>query len=374
MFKELIYKGEKVFSAEFLLSDPIEPVLNKIKQHDDVGTGVLLLEEGQESLLSLFILENHFYTPYRLTEGGFVPLHFSDYLKEMDQLEGKLGLYQVSPVLFKALLMLAQHPPSVLGTNEVIDVKRLFVYANDLKKEAVIVLKKKKKVDLFYFLEGVLRDAYLEESGELENRPVLKEKLLLCAERGDDPVHIAFFDQTRIFASVGDDAASEHAVCETGDAFSASSPYGDGFSCLRGEMPWEGGVVEDREEVTGDSEKHVPAHAAIEKETPPADRLFPKNGKDLWVKVLSGSRAGFLIRAALKPVSLGRGNVTVRLNDPQISRFHAQLEWLDYGLTIRDNHSTNGLFVNNEKVSQKDLMLHDVIQLGEVSLKVVLAS
>lgn len=351
MFKELIYKGEKVFSAEFLLPDSIEPVLNKIKQHEDVGTGVLLLE-GRESLLSLFILENHFYTPYRLTEGGFISLHFSDYLKETDQLEGRLGLYRVSPVLFKALLMLAQHPPSVVGTNEVIDVERLFVYANDWKKEAVLVLKKKKKVDLFYFLEGVLRDAYLEESGEIENRSVLKDKLLLCAERGDDPVHIAFFDQCRIFASVGDDAPSEHAVCETGDAFSGSSLHGEGF------------VVEDREEVTGDSEK----------ETPSADRFFPKNGKDLWVKVLSGSRAGFLIRAALKPVSLGRGNVTVRLNDPQISRFHAQLEWLDSGLRIRDNHSTNGLFVNNEKVSQKDLMLHDVIQLGDVSLEVVRAS
>jgi pSer/pThr/pTyr-binding forkhead associated (FHA) protein len=61
----------------------------------------------------------------------------------------------------------------------------------------------------------------------------------------------------------------------------------------------------------------------------------------------------------------------VVLNDSKCSRRHAVLEAGAQGIAIRDTGSANGVFVNGRKVERAGLGEGDVVQLGDVSLKVL---
>lgn len=59
-------------------------------------------------------------------------------------------------------------------------------------------------------------------------------------------------------------------------------------------------------------------------------------------------------------VRLGRASENdIVLNDPKISRNHAQLEWNGTGFTLRDLNSINGTYVNHQKLSTAARLLRD---------------
>lgn len=324
MFKDLIYRENKVFSSQLNHSDPIEPLLSEIRQKEDLGTAILLLE-GKDNTNALFILENKLYALYCVDGLHITPRLFSDFFKETSRDKTQVALYQVSPVLFKCLLILAQYSPSVIGPSTVIDIEGMLEHIGKQGQEALLIFKQDAQVQLFYFLDGNVRDMYFGGKGKVSIASDLR-KQVLDASAKDKTLRIELFDKTDISAA-SDREMAEQII----DKIQAKSTP-------------------------------IPKKNEITNETP------------LWVKVLGGSRAGFLIRVSSEPVSLGRGKVAVRLNDPQVSRFHAELAWGKDGLFIRDNHSTNGIFVNDEKVSQKNLILNDLIRLGDVRLKVVAGS
>lgn len=66
------------------------------------------------------------------------------------------------------------------------------------------------------------------------------------------------------------------------------------------------------------------------------------------------------------PAMIGRGAAAgVRLEDPEISRSHCQIEELDGDLLIRDLGSTNGTFVNGLRVTEAALISGDRVSLGQ---------
>ena len=59
------------------------------------------------------------------------------------------------------------------------------------------------------------------------------------------------------------------------------------------------------------------------------------------------------------------------IQDPSVSPLHAKLITLDDKLYIKDNNSSSGCFVNNEKVNKKQLYPGDVVRLGNVEIQVM---
>jgi pSer/pThr/pTyr-binding forkhead associated (FHA) protein len=56
-------------------------------------------------------------------------------------------------------------------------------------------------------------------------------------------------------------------------------------------------------------------------------------------------------------------------DDAKISRRHARLEWNGQTWVLLDEDSTNGTFVNGERVSERELRAGDVLEIGDYQLR-----
>jgi hypothetical protein len=66
-------------------------------------------------------------------------------------------------------------------------------------------------------------------------------------------------------------------------------------------------------------------------------------------------------------ISLGRDvKCDIMLNDESISRLHVELIRVDEGYLIRDQSSRNGLFINNQRISEQLLQEGDTISIGDL--------
>jgi pSer/pThr/pTyr-binding forkhead associated (FHA) protein len=68
-------------------------------------------------------------------------------------------------------------------------------------------------------------------------------------------------------------------------------------------------------------------------------------------------------------LTLGRGlNNDIILEDTRVSRHHAQLRYKTRRFWVTDLNSTNGTYVNGERISEVDLRHGDVVSLGGLEL------
>ncbi len=343
MLDALITSREKAFEAQLRPEDSIEAPLKTLLKKEVFSTAILILtEEGEErrsetkAPLSLFIFQNLPYASYRLNKNSLEALCFSDYFKTLSQTSGRLSLYPISPVLFKSLLIVAQCDPVMRMPSDVVDKKRLIARIEQNKQEFVLSLKKDEQTALYYFREGKLRDGYFQHSAKEESPENLREKLLLQIDPSrDNALDLALYEASGISGAEDQDQAVEQ--------IAAAVPLED--------FVW-----------TKAEKAHTP--------DPPEN-----GGEDVdaeWgVEFLNGDKTGSIVQITQQYCSLGRGKMDLRLDDPQVSRHHADLEQSQGVLTLIDNKSTNGLFVNEEKIIKKALTKDDIIRLGDTSLKVV---
>ncbi len=91
------------------------------------------------------------------------------------------------------------------------------------------------------------------------------------------------------------------------------------------------------------------------------------------LEVIVGADKGRVFPLALAQggsVILGRGRQSLtRLNDPQVSRAHCQIEIRGNDLILKDLNSVGGTFVNDRAVGEHVLRTGDVLRLGETQLR-----
>ena len=69
---------------------------------------------------------------------------------------------------------------------------------------------------------------------------------------------------------------------------------------------------------------------------------------------------------------LGRGEADIVLNDTEVSRQHAAIEVHGARVVLRDLGSTNGIFVNEVKVSQSEIENRSEFRLGGTRLMLIM--
>lgn len=93
-------------------------------------------------------------------------------------------------------------------------------------------------------------------------------------------------------------------------------------------------------------------------------------GSEYVLRVVRGMPAEgtFRVRGAMR---VGRmPECEIFIVDPSVSRNHALLDARENGLVVRDNESTNGTFVNGERVQLRTARAGDVIAFGKMELRV----
>lgn len=86
---------------------------------------------------------------------------------------------------------------------------------------------------------------------------------------------------------------------------------------------------------------------------------------DPFLIPISGRETGHAIALKGKTLKIGRdAGCDLVLDNPQISRVHAELFWKDSELFLRDLGSTNGVFINGKKIEESRLQSGDKILIG----------
>ena len=107
-------------------------------------------------------------------------------------------------------------------------------------------------------------------------------------------------------------------------------------------------------------------------QVPPELRAAPKRGSRLVVLKSTSLTEGADFTLNSAPVTIGRGgqNDLVLSGDGFASAEHARVEQRADGTWVEDHGSTNGTFVNGERVhGRRKLARGDVLRIGETDLR-----
>ena len=98
-------------------------------------------------------------------------------------------------------------------------------------------------------------------------------------------------------------------------------------------------------------------------------------GKRVSLAVVSGPDGGETFRLVAPRASIGRkgGDADIQLNDPEISRAHVALSYLGDRFELQDLNSTNGTFVDDQRIEARTLEDQDEFRIGESRLVLVVA-
>lgn len=78
-------------------------------------------------------------------------------------------------------------------------------------------------------------------------------------------------------------------------------------------------------------------------------------GRNIALSVISGPAKGLVYGLKKPRVVLGRSEADMEINDPEISRHHCAIEVKNDVVRLRDLDSTNGTFIERERVRAAEL-------------------
>jgi pSer/pThr/pTyr-binding forkhead associated (FHA) protein len=108
---------------------------------------------------------------------------------------------------------------------------------------------------------------------------------------------------------------------------------------------------------------------ATEEERQIINGALSSDGNSAMVFIHRGAQKGSRFLVTADGVTIGRSpESSIFLDDVTVSRKHASIEKSGTGFTFKDSGSLNGSYVNNESVTEKDLLSGDEIQIGKFHL------
>jgi predicted Zn finger-like uncharacterized protein len=102
-----------------------------------------------------------------------------------------------------------------------------------------------------------------------------------------------------------------------------------------------------------------------------AEVLDLPTDKKYSLAVLQGKASGQIFQIQKVRTMLGRADADIVLDDPECSRQHATLEVLGSRVVVTDLDSTNGTFVQGERIENAELENHNEFRIGEHVLMLI---
>ncbi len=112
------------------------------------------------------------------------------------------------------------------------------------------------------------------------------------------------------------------------------------------------------------AEETITGHRVAEVLDLPPDKRYS-------LAVLQGKASGQIFQIQKVKTVLGRADCDIVLDDPEASRQHATLEILGSRVVVTDLGSTNGTFVQGERIENAELENHNEFRIGEHVLMLI---
>jgi pSer/pThr/pTyr-binding forkhead associated (FHA) protein len=273
--------------------------------------GLFRVESGAKQLI-FFILESDPYAATLLEEETVRALSIRDFFIALNGMNRPvLSLYAANPVLIKCLLVFSQKTPATQGTTALIDVEVLLRQLQTEKEDTVLVLRKGKEVNFFYFLKGKLEELYFANPTAAFKEGSLEDQLLVYAFSGSKgtPIGVSVYKDLGALPAEDTDVAWEELPGGMADYFLRPRP----------------------------------------------ELAVMKGGETIEKRVLRKRRC-----------TIGRGETNdLTLDDAAASREHAVLEAKGGRFYIEDRKSKNGTLLNGQKITSHLLLDGDEIRIGQ---------
>jgi predicted Zn finger-like uncharacterized protein len=94
-------------------------------------------------------------------------------------------------------------------------------------------------------------------------------------------------------------------------------------------------------------------------------------GMKLSIAVLQGPDSGALFPIEKSSITIGRAQADIVLNDPEVSRTHARIEVKEKEVLLKDLKSTNGTYVNEQRVLELPIEDKTEFRMGSTTLMLI---
>lgn len=104
----------------------------------------------------------------------------------------------------------------------------------------------------------------------------------------------------------------------------------------------------------------------------PGGGLAMPPSRRISLAVLDGKDKGRIFNVDRPRVTIGRSDADITVDDKEVSRQHAVIEMHGPRCVLKDLGSTNGTFVNDQKITQCELENHGEFRVGGTRLMLML--
>jgi predicted Zn finger-like uncharacterized protein len=131
---------------------------------------------------------------------------------------------------------------------------------------------------------------------------------------------------------------------------------------------------------SGPSELRNPADTVASSESPKTSKLrkemldglkLPETRK-LSLAVISGNNAGEIFQISKPRMVIGRGEADILIQDLEASRTHAEIDVIGDRVVLHDLNSTNGTFVDEQKITSVSLENHNEFRIGSTVFMLII--
>lgn len=107
----------------------------------------------------------------------------------------------------------------------------------------------------------------------------------------------------------------------------------------------------------------------VEGETQPEKPARPTSFPGIYGKIsvlVNGQQIGsYLVTDNQLTIGRDPAQALALIQEPIVSKLHCSIQYRDGQIVIKDHHSTNGTYVNEEKIDEHELHDNDIVSLGK---------
>jgi hypothetical protein len=328
-------------------------------------TGYLKFAGHDSSLYFLFFFQGIPFSAGKFMSGKpiiYTIQELGEYLAATLDSTMTITLCETDPVLLKSMMLFLQEEPDVKAPASLIDIDHVVRQIGESGTNSLIALCRGTNINFFFFKDGegalaIYSDHAFEHP---EGMSVEEEMLLYAFQPGDRVQAYIFREMTASKAETEQplDMASLYQLLTSGraknrrreDRINPADPAESQFGRRR-----------------VDAEISTPG---VEGGKALFEALYKKMRQpSLVLGVESGPLQGERFTVTL-PCIIGRKACDLILDDPHVSRRHAEIRMIEGLLIIEDLASTNGTKVNGLSIAKKRLVPNDLITIGPINLRV----